>query len=326
MFMSSDSEQPTAAAGYDQPQSALIAGCGYLGLRAAQFWQQQGLTVSAITRSEQRADSFSAQGLQPVVCDLSDAAQHPQLPAADVVLWAVGFDYRSDTPREQIWLDGLRRLIHGLTSVPRRFVYVSSTSVYGQGSGETVDEQSPVQPVTEGGMCCERAELLAEQELAARFPECQLIILRMAGIFGPDRLLRRVQDLHSGSPIAGEPDGMLNLIHVDDAVRMVHLAITADAFPRVVNVVNSGSVTRRTYYSQLAQLVGAPPPVFGSAATPSQRTRGGNKRVTSTFAGASAAEFQFHDVLSGLQDAINRSDLPAPAVRTSPADPESGSA
>lgn len=323
--MSSDSEQPTAAAGYDQPQSALIAGCGYLGLRAAQFWQQQGLTVSAITRSEQRADSFSAQGLQPVVCDLSDAAQHPQLPAADVVLWAVGFDYSSNVPRELIWLDGLQRLIRSLSSAPSRFVYVSSTSVYGQGAGETVDEHSPVQPVTEGGTCCAQAEQLAQQELAARFPDCQLVVLRMAGIFGPDRLLRRIQDLHSESPIAGEPEGLLNLIHVDDAVRMVHLAVTADEFPSVVNVVNSGSVTRRTYYSRLGQLISAPPPVFGSSTEPTRRTRGGNKRVTSTFRGASAANFRFNDVLSGLQDAIDRSDLPAQAVRTSPANPETGS-
>ncbi|MEZ6128412.1 MAG: NAD-dependent epimerase/dehydratase family protein [Planctomycetaceae bacterium] len=287
--------------------TALIAGCGYLGRRVAESWQQAGLVTSVVTRSAERAADFREQNLKPVVCDLSDPQVRIRLPQADLVLWAVGFDRSAGVPREQIWLDGLKRLIEGLSSAPQRFLYVSSTSVYGQTDGETINEHSATNPVTEGGQCCLQAEQLAREVLADRFPTTQLLVLRMAGIYGPDRLLRRTQDLLSKSPLAGEPDHDLNLIHVDDAVRMVRYAASAMNIPDVINVVNSGTVTRRIYYERLAELVSAPAPVFDGAGNSTLRPRSGNKRVTSRYHLSGAADFLFDDVLTGLADAVNRS-------------------
>lgn len=290
-------------------QSALIAGCGYLGRRCAKVWHQDGIKVSAITRSEARADQFRLSGLRPVLLDLAVLDEHVVLPRADVVLWAVGFDRGAGVAREQIWLDGLQAFIQSLPSAPRRFVYISSTSVYGQVDGGTVDESSPTVPTTEGGTCCLAAEKLARTEFSNRFPDTQVIVLRMAGIYGPNRLLRRIEDLKKQSPLPGEPDHCLNLIHVDDAVRMVQYVATADDAPELINVVNSGSVTRRQYYSHLADKVAAPAPVFDAGASLIGRQRGGNKRVTCQHDLAVAAGFQFDAVLAGLEDAVNRTQL-----------------
>ena len=286
--------------------SPLIAGCGYLGLRVAKKWQPDAVTTTAITRSSERAAEFQRLGLNPLQLDLSNPPEQSALPQSDVVLWAVGMDRNAGVPRKQIWLDGLQWLIRNLTSSPRRFIYISSTSVYGQVDGEIVDEQSPTRPTTEGGECCVKAETLARTEFATRFPETQVIVLRMAGIYGPNRLLRRVEDLRTQTPLPGEPDHSLNLIHVDDAVRMVNHTATADKVPELINVVNSGTVTRRKYYSHLAELVNAPPPVFGHSENSSGRQRGGNKRVTSQFDLSSDADFQFDDILIGLEDATVR--------------------
>jgi nucleoside-diphosphate-sugar epimerase len=287
--------------------SALIAGCGYLGLRAAKVWHNDSMTVTAITRTSDRAAEFQSLGLQPLQLDLSNPPEQMALPESDVVLWAVGLDRSTGVPRKQIWLDGLRWLIQNLSSAPRRFIYISSTSVYGQVNGEAVNEQTPTCPTTEGGECCVEAEALARSEFAARFPDTQVIVLRMAGIYGPDRLLRRVEDLRTQTPLPGEPDHCLNLIHVDDAVRLVNHAATADNVPEFINAVNSGTVTRHVYYSRLAELVAAPPPVFGNSENSTGRQRGGNKRVTSRYNLSSAARFQYDDVLAGLEDAVQRS-------------------
>ena len=179
-------------------KSSLIAGCGYLGLRVAQAWTSEARNVHAITRSAEHAAQFESLDLQPLVMDLSAPAEADKLPSADTVLWAVGMDRNSNTPREKIWIEGLTWLLNHLPQSPRRFIYVSSTSVYGSRDGELIDENSSTNPQTEGGTCCVNAEQLARQHFAGT-DTTEVIVLRMAGIYGPDRLLRRVSDLKAGA-------------------------------------------------------------------------------------------------------------------------------
>ncbi|HIE98123.1 MAG TPA: NAD-dependent epimerase/dehydratase family protein [Planctomycetes bacterium] len=288
----------------NQALTRLIAGCGYLGLPVAEQWLSSGCDVVALTRSPERADDLRRRGLTPVVTDLASGSGQPSLSAADVVLWAVGFDRTAGVAREDIWLRGLERLLNRLPSAPQRFLYVSSTSVYGQDDGQTVDESTPPDPKTEGGQCCVAAEQLLRQHCGQLFPETQVVILRMAGIYGPGRLLRRVSDLQTQKPLPVEPDQWLNLIHVHDAVRMVDLVSSAVAVPPVINVVNSGTVTRRQYYARLAELVSAPAPVF-EVSTGSARQRGGNKRVVSQNRANLNVGFAYDDVLAGLEQAVS---------------------
>lgn len=285
--------------------SSLIAGCGYLGLRAARAWNSQGRIVHAITRSAGKTAQFQSLGLRPLLMDLSAPKDSNQLPAADTVLWAVGMDRSADIPREQIWIDGLSWLLNQLPQPPRRFIYISSTSVYGSRDGDLIDENSSTNPGTEGGACCVKAEQLVRQHFADARAATEVVVLRMAGIYGPDRLLRRVIDLKAGTALPGAADQWLNLIHVDDAVRMVQHVTTADKVPPVINVVNSGTLTRQQYYSQLASLSSSPAPTFGGAE--SNRQRGGNKRVTSIY--DELVEFRFDDVNAGLQDSWDRSTI-----------------
>jgi len=288
--------------------SKLIVGCGYLGFRAAQAWVTDGYEVSAVTRSDSHAAEFLAAGLSPLIMDLAAPNSHRPLSAVEAVLWAVGFDRSATASREQVWLDGLKRIVQNLTAAPRRFVYVSSTSVYGEADGESVDETTQTNPTSEGGQCCLQAEQLLRRECTERFPETQVVVLRMAGIYGPNRLLRRIDDLQNRTPLPGEPDHWLNLIHVDDAVRAVQYAAIAEAVPAVINVVNAGSVTREQYYTKLAQLASAPSPVFGTI-NATGRQRGGNKRVTSRHSDHKSL-FHFDDVLQGLDDAFQRTESP----------------
>lgn len=286
----------------------LIAGCGYLGLRAAEAFITQGRSVHAITRGDERARRFRAAGLTPVVLDLNCPPDQAVLPSAENVLWSVGFDPAGSTSREQIWIDGLRWLIENLPSEPERFIYVSSTSVYGEQHGECVDETTEVNPASDGGRCCVRGEQLVRELCATRFPDTRVIVLRMAGIYGPDRLLRRVTDLRQQKPLPGTPSHCLNLIHVDDAVRMILAVLSADPVPEVINVVNANTITRKQYYSRLAELVAAPAPVFATVADPSAgRARGGNKRVVSVCRPQLDVTFSFDDVAEGLSDAVRRS-------------------
>jgi nucleoside-diphosphate-sugar epimerase len=242
----------------DADAGKLIIGCGYLGRRVAVRWLAQGRRVFATTRSPAKATELSQLGMEPVVCDVLDRGSLAKLPRVDVVLYCIGHDRSTGRSMRDVYVDGLRNMI-GALSLPRRLIYVSSTSVYGQERGEEVDETATAEPVDESG----RVILRAEDLVRAWQPSA--IVLRFAGIYGPDRLLRR-QTIERGEPIVGDPDRWLNLIHAEDGVATV---LAADRLGRpggTYNVADDRPVRRREFYAALAGLMGAPAPRFVSPA------------------------------------------------------------
>lgn len=257
----------------------LVFGCGYLGFRVAKLWRRSGEEVIAVTRSTAKATQFSAAGLQPLIADLNQPetlAPISQLTGIDTVLFAVGFDRLGGGTIREVYVDGLSRVADRLSAVSR-LIYIGSTGVYGQVAGDVVDETSPCHPVREGGIACLGAEqFLRQSNLANR-----TIILRLAGIYGPDRV-PRVRELQAGAPIAAPAEGCLNLIHVDDAARIVLLAEQRVAPPKLYCVSDGQAVQRAEYYRELARLVGAPPPRFVDPPpdSPAAQRAGSDKRVS----------------------------------------------
>jgi nucleoside-diphosphate-sugar epimerase len=238
----------------------LIVGSGYLGSRVARLWHTGGEKVAMVTRSASRAREFQQAGFLPIVADVTDAASLDRvrdLSEVDTVLYAVGFDHASGKARREVYVDGLGRLLDELPVSVQRVIYISTTGVYGQTDGNWIDEESPCEPASEGGRVCLEAEsLLRRHSVAAR-----AIILRLAGIYGPRRIPRR-EELMAGKPLMADADAYLNLIHVDDAARVV-LAVEARTEPPRIYLVSDGHpVVRREYYAEAARLLGAPTPVF----------------------------------------------------------------
>ena len=255
----------------------LIVGCGYLGKRAANRWLGAGEQVYAVTRSAARAEDLKQPGIEPIVADVTDRASLARLPAVDTVLYAVGFDRSAGKPMQEVYVDGLRNVLDALPDAVRRIVYISSTSVYSQGGGVWVDERSETRPLRENGCIC----LAAEQVLRQHRLGQRSIILRLAGIYGPDRI-PRLAALVAGEPIAAPSEGYLNLIHVDDAANIV-LAAEQRATPPCLYTVSDGQPpVRAEYYAELARLAGAPPPHFTTPdpGSPAAMRAESNKRIS----------------------------------------------
>src|SRR5262245_35823278 len=136
----------------------LIIGCGYLGRRVARRWIAQGETVFALTRSAERAGEFRGSGIEPIVGDVTDPASLAELTAVETALYAVGFDRDSGKSIREVYVCGLENLLNRDAGKIRRFLYISSSSVYGQNSGEWVDESSDCRPESENGRVCLEAE------------------------------------------------------------------------------------------------------------------------------------------------------------------------
>ena len=250
----------------------LVIGCGYLGRRVAERRRAAGQRVFVTTRSPHRADDFHRLGLEPVLCDVLDPDSLQALPGGADVVYCVGFDRTSGKTMRNVYVDGLENVLNALGhDGAGRFVYVSSTGVYGQARGEEVDETAVTKPAGESG----RIVLGAEDLLGERRPNA--VILRFAGIYGPNRLICAAA-LKAGEPLTGNPDQWLNLIHVEDGASAVIAAFQRPHAEGVYNVCDDKPVRRRDFYTKMAEVLGAPSPWF----PPSVRSSAGdaaNRRI-----------------------------------------------
>jgi nucleoside-diphosphate-sugar epimerase len=251
-----------------RPES-LVVGCGYLGRRVAARWVAAGRRVAALTR--RNSDALAALGVEPVVGDVLAPASLRSLPTASTVLYAVGMDRSAGKSMHDVYVTGLGNVLDALPG-GGRFVYVSSTSVYAQTGGEWVTEDSATEPTEEAG----RVILEAEQLLRSRRPDA--VVLRFAGIYGPDRLLRK-QPILKGEPLVGDPEKWLNLVHVDDGAAAVLAAEDFGEPGATYNVADDEPATRRAFYTLLAELLNAPPAAFDPPPEPGAANRRVSNRL-----------------------------------------------
>lgn len=256
--------------------SKLIFGCGYLGVRVAQLWHDAGEKVTVVTRSDERAEEFRAAGYAALVADVTRPETLDDLPAVETILFAVGLDRSSGKTIDEVYADGVKNVCAALPSSVECFIYVSTTGVYGPAGGEWVDETTAPNPQRDGG----RASLAAEKHLGNRS-----IVLRLAGIYGPNRI-PYLSKLKNGEPIAAPSEGWLNLIHVDDAAAIVLVAeqwaSRQAANQHTFCVCDGQPVVRGDYYREVARRIGAAPPQFvePDPASPAAARARSDKRIS----------------------------------------------
>lgn len=257
----------------------LIFGCGYLGKRVARRWLDVGDRVHAVTRSEARAAQFRRDGLLPIVADVMNGSTLTTLPRASSVLYCVGFDRATGQPVRDVCVEGLKAVLQSLPLSVERFLYVSTTGVYGQGHGGWVDESSACHPVRPSGA----AYLEAEQALRSHGLGDRSVILRLAGIYGPGRI-PRCEEIRQGRPVRAPRSGHLNLIHVDDAVTVIVAAEQKAKTPACYVVSDGRPVPRQEYCREVARWIGAPEVRFETPrpGSPPEQRATNNKRIRNT--------------------------------------------
>jgi nucleoside-diphosphate-sugar epimerase len=217
----------------------VIIGCGYVGTRLA---RKLPGTVSAVTRSAAGVTAPGEPGVRAISCDLD------RLPAGAIL------------PAETLGriVIYLRRTLGALPAPPARFVYMSTTGVYGDAAGATVDEDQPPRPTTDRS----RARLDAETALRHWCDErgIEWVILRVPGIYGPNRL--PLERIRRGDPVIVESQaGPGNRIHVDDLVDVCIAAATLPAARnRVYNVGDGNHASSTAYFTIVARVAGLPTP------------------------------------------------------------------
>jgi nucleoside-diphosphate-sugar epimerase len=292
--------------------TTLIVGCGYLGQRVGVLLSGRGERVFGSVRSSARADAIARLGIEPVIADVLSPASLRALPTAERVLYCVGFDRSAGASMRAVYVDGLKNVLNHLDRSPviKRFVQASSTGVYGQTGGEWVDENSPAVPASDSGRVVLEAEECVRGWASRRDGSCFAVVIRFAGLYGPDRVVR-LGLVKSGEPIPGDPEKLLNLIHIDDAAQAAVAALAAPDVAPVYLASDDRPVTRRDYYARVAALVGAPAPRFvppqpGSAVDARDAT---SKRIANgRMKTGLGVDLFYPDIMTGLPAALSPSD------------------
>src|SRR3954469_3752948 len=158
----------------------LIIGCGYVGLPLGAELVRQGHEVFGVRRSAEGEAELKAAGIQPLVADITKPEELTKLPGPfDWVVNTVSSTKGGVEEYQQVYLQGTRNLIEWLAAAPpKKFVYTSSTSVYGQTDSSPVKETSPAEPASETSrVLVETEKVLLEAAQQQRFPA---VILRVA--------------------------------------------------------------------------------------------------------------------------------------------------
>ncbi|HNP37210.1 MAG TPA: NAD-dependent epimerase/dehydratase family protein [Woeseiaceae bacterium] len=162
----------------------------------------------------------------------------------------------------------IQRLLGLLPRVPQRFVYISTTGVYGDRQGARVAETAKPAPATDRARRRSHAEDLLRKWSAEQ--DVDLVVLRVPGIYGPGRL--GLERIRAGHPILREQDcNPGNRIHVDDLVSCCLAALDRGTAPGIYNVADGDERSSSWFTLEVARQAGlAAPPVISRAAAEQQ--------------------------------------------------------
>ena len=140
---------------------------------------------------------------------------------------------------------------------PERFVYASTTGVYGNQEGALVDETATLRAATARG----RRRLDAERAVveAAERWQSDWVILRLPGIYGPGRL--REEQIRAGLEVPCPevcPPG--NRIHRDDIVDAILRLLGDDAPTGAFNLADAEHMSSTDFAYAVAERIGAERP------------------------------------------------------------------
>jgi len=248
----------------------VIFGCGYVGSAVARAAVAAGARVEALTRNPETASALRARGLAAVVvADLVSNEWHNRIEGGvDFVVNCVSSGGGGADGYRQSYVEGMRSILAWAAARGPigTMAYTSSTSVYPQGGGATVDESAPADGATANGRIIRESEILLQQAPPA---VCRRrFILRLAGIYGPGRhhLLDQLRTGAAGLP--GTGDYHLNLVHRDDIVAalLACLAAPAAVAGGIFNVADLAPALRADVVRWLAAKLGCAMPAFDGRA------------------------------------------------------------
>jgi nucleoside-diphosphate-sugar epimerase len=262
----------------------LVTGAsGFIGRHLVQALVADAQPVRALVRSDEAAARVPG-GAELVRGDLSDAASLGQAAAGCELVYHLAGGYRgSAVEMQSTHVAGTARLLRSVEP-GSRFVYVSSTSVYGWHQRWPADDSTPPRPESAYGS----AKLAAERLVLARTTG-DSVVVRPTITYGPGddqgMLARAYRLLKRGLRwFPGTGDNRIHLTHVHDLVS--GLMAAAEKGDGVYVLAGPSATPVRELFGLLAEGAGVRPPTFG---VPARLMRTASRAFESAWSAAGRA-------------------------------------
>src|SRR5215471_4866634 len=277
----------------------LIAGCGYVGEATADLFHSAGWKVEGWVHSNESAARLSVKPYSIQVIDVSRHADVGKYAGAfDAVIHCVSSRGGDVEAYCQMYLEGARHLLK--TFPKAKILFTSSTSVYAQRDGSWVTEESETKPLRETSRVLLEVEKLVLEKGG--------IVVRLAGIYGPQRSALLSRFLNGTATIDPNNDRFVNQVHRDDIALAFFLLLNraAQSSAQIYNIVDDEPLLQSDCYRWLAQRLNRPLP--STRKSEQSRKRGDtNKRVSN----AKLHQLGWTPDYPTFADAMGKSILPS---------------
>lgn len=222
----------------------LVTGiAGFIGSHIAERCLSEGHQVTGVDNLSNGAMENVPNGAAFVFGDLADSAIVSALPRdVDMILHLAGqasgensfYETLKDLQQNAATTINLVKYADAIGA--RKFIFASSTSVYGDSDGPAVVETMPCKPKS----CYAISKLAAEQYIRLLCTQVPWVIFRLSNVYGPrQNLANRMQGmvsiylaqaLETGRiQVKGSLDRFRDFIEISDVVDAWWLAVTTDA-------------------------------------------------------------------------------------------------
>ncbi len=267
-----------------------ILGCGWLGFPLGIRLLERDHFVRGSTTTKDKIPLLEEAGIEPYYLQLD-----PRISGDDVTSF---FDVDTvvlniPPPRVPDRVTFMQQqageLVSYINASPvQRLVMVSSTGVYAA-RGQDADETDPHPPETENGRGLAAMENMLLEGLRA-----SVAVVRMAGLFGPERNPGRFL---AGKTASGNGEEPVNMIHLEDAVGVVTALVEKPEVRGVFNACAREHPTRAEYYGMASRQTGLEPPVFTD-----KEPRPWKRIVSEKIREATGYRFVYDDLFEGMKD------------------------
>jgi len=236
-------------------KSISILGCGWLGEPLARHLGSLGYKVKGSTTHPEKTFTLKQNGIEPFLLEVAPPLKGKQIKEffqSETLFLNIPF--KRSLPDPSLYQKQIEAVIKETRSSPvSSVIFASSTSVYPDNIGAAQEDA-----VLRSHDLRSKVLLDIERSLLSE-KKFRSTILRFAGLVGGDR---KIGQFLAEDKDVENPEGPVNLVHLEDCVRVVSRVIEQGIGGEIFNVCADTHPTRREIYTKASMKLGLAPPQF----------------------------------------------------------------
>ena len=227
-------------------------GVGFTGLQTCEYFNDQKWITSGTTRDRNKKVNPNIELIE-YNPNKGKIYLSESLANSKILLISIAPDKNGDVVLKSNYED----IANVLKTSFKRVIYLSTTAVYGDANGSTVDEKYKINPQSDRA----KSRILAESQwtdLCDKFG-VTLNILRLSGIYGTGR--NQIRNLINGTAKRIIKEGhVFNRIHVADIARIIYMLSVSDIKSDIFNISDDMPAPPQDVVEFAARLLNTDPP------------------------------------------------------------------